>query len=278
MPKKLKFVQKGYETYSGPIGKFTFVDGVSTEEIHRVDRDTLSTAFQFVEIDADGTEQEAGVAARLVSDSAARMEYAGSLARQTEAEALVEQTHIEARKNPTSDTLHTRAQLEEIADKRGLKGLRAEVGDKWGVRNRSITLLIEEILVAQAKALEGRQIRIAPEGEAPAAPVADPIKSTVELGDDDAALLAAATGDMGAALNLENADAEPAVEEPAVDPAAEPADSAAADAAGDEGADAPADEGSEDGAEAGQGTDADDLAGDEPEVDAEAPETLDQDQ
>jgi hypothetical protein len=248
MPKKLKFVQKGYETYSGPIGKFTFVNGVSTEAIHRVDRDTLSTAFQFVELDDDGVETPAGVAHRLVADSAARAVYAGPLKRQTEAERTVENTTLQASKGKAPDVLHTRAELETIAEKHGIKGLREQVADKWGVRNRSISLLIEEILAAQAKVLEKRQARITAANETPAAPVTQPaVQATVELGADDAALEAAASGDMSAALNQSNTDAEPDLEEPAVDPAAEPADSPAADAAGDEGADAPAGSGAEDG-------------------------------
>lgn len=226
MPKKLKFAQKGYETYSGPIGKFTFVDGVSTEAIHRVDRDQLSTAFQFVEIDADGNENEAGVAARLVKDSAQRAAtapFAGPLRRQTDAERLVEETRTKAITTPASDVLHTRAQLEQIADKQGLKGLRTAAGDKWGVRGRSISDLIDQILGAQARALEARQVRITPEGETPAAPVVEPPTVVVETGSNDAALLAAATGDLGAALNQVNANAETDVESPVVAPAADAA-------------------------------------------------------
>lgn len=258
--KKLKLVQKGYETYNGPIGKFAFVNGVSVEAIHRVDRDTLATAFQFVEVDEDGTETEAGVASRLVSESANRSAaaiYAGKLKRQSTGEKEVEQTRIEAGKSKKkAEILLTRAQLEEIASKHGIKGLRAQVGDKWGVKNRSIPLLIEEILAAQAAVLQPRNDRIAKAaGAEPARVEVEKPNVTVETGADDAALLAAATGDMSAALNNQDkTDAEPDVEEPAVAPAAEPANSAPADAAGNQGADAPAGEGSkgEPGA-AGQG-------------------------
>ena len=229
--KHLKFTQSGFETYTGPIGMYEFVDGVSTEAITRADRDRLATAFQFAEVDGDGGEHEAGVAARLVADSATRMPTT-NLERQTDEDKEAEGRRAQLMAAKPEVELMTRAQLEELARKHGIKGLRSEVADKWGVRNRSIPLLIDEILVAQNNWISTRneQANLATKVEAPVEPV-EPVAAdegltdeqlaaaaegtvltedaagdealAAELGKDQltAAELAAASGDMGAALN-----------------------------------------------------------------------------
>jgi hypothetical protein len=212
--KKLKFTQHGFLSYTGPIGMYQFVDGVSTEAITRADRDRLSTAFQFAEVDDEGNEQEAGVAARLVSDSAIRMPTT-NLERQTDEDKEAEGRRAQLMAAKPEVELMTRAQLEQLARKHGIKGLRSEVADKWGVKNRSIPLLIDEILVAQNNWISTRneQANLATKVEAPVEPV-EPVAADEGLTDEqlaaeaestvlteDDAELAAATGDMGAALN-----------------------------------------------------------------------------
>lgn len=235
--KRLKFIQKGYETYTGPIGKFTFVDGLSTELIHRVDRDMLSTAFQFAEVDDDGNEVEAGVAARLVSEAREFKAEIHSLPRMTEEEKAAEDHSAVLRSQKAPTELYTRDQLETIAEKHGLKGLRTMVGDLWGVKNRSITLLIDEILVAQnnwiatrngapGRATQIEQIDTKPKDVTDASTgltdeqllaAANGDTLVVDLAGElakdrlTAADLAAATGDLGAALNAGAQNEEGAV-------------------------------------------------------------------
>lgn len=237
--KFLRLVQSGYENYTGPIGPYEFEDGVSVHQIPRVDRDRLATAFEFVEYEAEGDEHvPAGVAYRLIALSGVRAQVNEPLQRQTEEEKAVEQTVVESSKDQ-DHTIYTRAELERIADKRGIGGLR-EIGDKWDVKSREIMKLIGMIIQAQdtwlairdAKTNERRvneaefeqgvkdavlaeQKIEAPQDEnadenldsedAPEETLPEEIKTDEDLAEEavEAAKLAAANGDMSAALGGE---------------------------------------------------------------------------
>lgn len=154
--KFLKFVQAGFETYTGPIGAYEFVDGVSTVPIVRHDRDRLSVAFQFVEFEHEGGEEIiAGVAQRLVSQAGVLAEENPETMRQTDEEKDLEQLQI-IRESDGVRHVYTAAELEQIADKKGISGLR-EIAAPWNVKHRSIPNLIELICDAQNLYLQDRE-------------------------------------------------------------------------------------------------------------------------
>lgn len=148
-PKKLRLVQEGHETFTGVIGAFEFVDGVSTEEIPLFQRDRLACAFRMVEINADGSEQGAGPAERLLRDRHIAVEPTAPLARQTVAEKDAEglAALLKGEKVPA---LRSAENLEAVADRMGIRGIRL-IADGWNVRSKSIPVLIQMILAAQTK-------------------------------------------------------------------------------------------------------------------------------
>lgn len=216
-PKYLRLVQAGYQNYTGPIGAYDFVDGVSTVMIPRNDRDRLATAFQFVEFITPGDEIEAGVAARLLFESTRVLEVPKDLERQTEAEKADEDKRVVEGVKP-DPVIYTAAELEAIAEKKGINGLR-EVAAYWEVKHRSIVPLMELILGAQAAWLDTHQAKfekrvadreafeesLKPETAAAETPAEDTPAETPEPEQtaDTSTEDAAATGDLSAALNQE---------------------------------------------------------------------------
>lgn len=158
--KHLKITSKGWTGYTGQLGIVAFKDGISVDPVPQNIADRLTGIVQFVEVDAEGKEEAAGIAHRLVKESAARVPVLETLKRQTEAERIQEEKLEALRKDkPPVEQFFTSAQLEEIASEKGMKGLRV-IGDAWGVKHRSIPELINLILRAQAEFLEKRNRRM----------------------------------------------------------------------------------------------------------------------
>ncbi len=180
--KKLKIIQPGYHGYTGPIGRYEFVDGISVDAISRPDRDQLATAFQFMEVDEHGKEEFAGITHRMVAEAAARAPILEPLKRDTEEDKAIEQKRLASNKIAITGNmkLHSREDLEAVASKSGIAGLR-KIAELWHVKHRSIPSLIEMILDAQAlytKPAEPEPAPVveptpdpAPAAEAPAAEV-----------------------------------------------------------------------------------------------------------
>lgn len=193
----LKIVAPGWAGYNGLIGQITFRDGMSVEPVPQAQADRITGVLKFVEVDAEGNEiGHAGAAQRLIQMAAERAPVRALLARQTDAERRAEELADAIKHSvPPVEVFYTKAQLEEIAEKGGMKALRA-VAEPWQVKNRSIPALIEEILGAQAKFLQARDSRIQkatePAEEEPAVELsdADKLKALAEqiaaaVGDDD---------------------------------------------------------------------------------------------
>ncbi|MBY3231872.1 hypothetical protein [Rhizobium laguerreae] len=225
--KKLKVATARMAGYTGVLGPVRFTDGVSDEYLPRHIRDRMAASMEFLEVDAQGNEQPAGAQHRLITESAERAPQLAPLTRQTDAEKAAEiaAAAVIAAKVPV---LETRASLEEIAQKSGIKGLR-EIGKKWAVKHRSIPTLIEMILDAQEKAVAARAKTEAPavvepvvetpvvdekaddssivpavEAEAERLAAANAAEAEAFRQEQDAIKAAAATGDLAAAISTEN--------------------------------------------------------------------------
>lgn len=208
-PKRLRIVQKGYEKYSGPIGAYEFKDGVSVEALPRMNRDRLAVAFQFVEINEDGSEQPSGVTHRLVEERDLRKPVEAKLIRQTEEERAAEQVALVEKKRPVR-VIYTDEQVHEIMSSKGIAGLR-EIAQPWGVKHRSAKVLMQMILDEQkiwveknglvkplpAPAEQPEPVTPLPTPE-PVAPVAEPVAEPKPEQN------AAVTGDLSAAINAED--------------------------------------------------------------------------
>lgn len=137
---KVRLTQSGWENYTGLIRDVEFEDGVSTRALLAHEIDLFAALFEVRGIEGDETDIVVGHAARVANNSLVRADVAEPLARATEEEL-----------NPTpAPAFHTEAELLDIADRQGIKGLR-EIAKPLDVRGRAIPELISEILAAEYK-------------------------------------------------------------------------------------------------------------------------------
>ena len=150
---KVKITAKGWEGFNGNFCSHDFVGGVSVDALPRLIIDRVAAIIQCELIDDTGADAgQAGATARLVSLTDVTVPILDPLRVMTEAEAEAErqQAIATALSAPSNVTIYTKDQLEVIASKEGINGLRA-IGDKWGVKGRSINQVAFEILRAQSE-------------------------------------------------------------------------------------------------------------------------------
>lgn len=135
---RIKIEEPGWEKFTGHLGPIEFVDAVSVEPVSTRDAMRIGGSMRVSYIDGPNEGKQASVSAREVE-----LRDVG-----IEPEAPVEQTAQEPA--PAPAVKYTREQLEELADKKGIKGLR-EIAEPLGVRNTSIAGLIDELMALQPK-------------------------------------------------------------------------------------------------------------------------------
>lgn len=187
--KKLKITAPQWANYTGSLGVVHFTNGVSDEFVPDHIRRRLSIGMEMVEIDADGNESRNNAAYKLLCSATIHANVSAPLSRQTKTEKARENLSI-AMESGKQPTFYTKEELEKIADKEGIKGLR-EAAEIWDVKHRSIPALINMILDAQEKFLEKRKKRI--DGA---------IKK--EVAENNALKQAAISGDLSKAINAAN--------------------------------------------------------------------------
>lgn len=138
---KIKIVESGWAGYTGYFGAVEFKDGVSVGDVSQAEINNLSANIRIQTIEGDNV----GV---LKQYEESRNKPASAGATPTPAAEFVASLLA-----PTS---YTREQLEEIADQKGIAGLRA-IGEQFGVRAKSISDLIDGILEAQAPAADVKE-------------------------------------------------------------------------------------------------------------------------
>ena len=145
---KIKLIEPGYEGFSGMFGTVPFQDGVSVDHVSHVEINLLASIVKVV--DAESEAEVGNLATETASwDKTADVIYYPTLA-DIEAGRTSPETMSPVQRNQSVEVkLHTRASLEEIADKNGLAGLR-EIADPLEIKATSISKLIDKILGAQA--------------------------------------------------------------------------------------------------------------------------------
>lgn len=148
MANYLRITASGWETFTGNFGGVDFVNGLSADVVNRHQIDHLSGLVRCDLADASGVLiGQGGIAARLVGGvNVSEPPTALRKATQDELDADRRQRAAESGKAPTK--MFTKDELETIAAKEGLTGLR-KIGDAWSVRDRAINKLISLILNAQ---------------------------------------------------------------------------------------------------------------------------------
>lgn len=164
---RIKIVSGIFADYTGPLGAgFEFVNGVSVEALPTLAAQAIAAEGDAYVVDEHGELMlQSGSPLRVtpgampypdtVTESFYRPESQGEVIDEGEDRAEVEpsQAAVADELEPESiqSEIYTREQLEAVADKVGLRGLR-EIGDKIEVRGKSIPELIERILTKTGEA------------------------------------------------------------------------------------------------------------------------------
>lgn len=130
----VKITERSFLGYTGMLGDIEFKDGISVDKLGRNQIDRLSAAMRIETIEGGGL----GPAARLVQNK-------NTPAPSGNIPVEIKKPEVKA---PAEHPKYTRQALEEIADIRGIVGLR-EIGESFGVKGRSVMDLITEIMKAQ---------------------------------------------------------------------------------------------------------------------------------
>jgi hypothetical protein len=139
---RVRIVEKGWAGYTGMLGSVEFKDGISVEAPNSKE---LSQIGSIVRIETCDSDEQAGAAAVLQNSLHTP---APSNVTLPKPQANDDQVGAQSESQPAAK--RTREQLEQIADAKGIAGLR-EIADPMGVKGRGIAELIAEILAAQDK-------------------------------------------------------------------------------------------------------------------------------
>lgn len=214
MNRHLKLIQRNYVGYTGQVGRWSFVDGVSVEPIPPVERIRIAANFQVVELDEDGNViGSPSPAHTVVANHRTRLQLREPLARQTEDEKKDENVRVVMGSEERRVVL-SREALENVASESGIAGLR-EIAAPWNVRSKSIPVLMQMIIDAQDAYVAAKRESLIKKGvpveeiERLLAPVAEvpKLKSRTYVDPKVAeALTAAKTGDLAAAISVVEAE------------------------------------------------------------------------
>ena len=136
---KIKLIESGWIGFTGMLGVVEFVDGESVNDVSHAEASRLASIVQIETL--DGTNPSP---AQQILDA-----WTGNMGNATSDTAdTAPAAPVAAGKSWTT------AELEELADKDGIKGLR-EIAEPLGLRGNSIVELIAKVVAATAAAPEG---------------------------------------------------------------------------------------------------------------------------
>lgn len=156
---RIKITSGIFAGFTGVLGMgHQFVDGASVEELPTLEAQIIAAEGDTYIIDKDGefVKNEAGHRYRVTPGAmpypdTLDVSFVGQL-EESDIEEEFDETFTEPAPTSLEDAeqpeIHTRETLEAIADKSGLRGLR-EIGEKVGVKGKSIPELIKNILNKQ---------------------------------------------------------------------------------------------------------------------------------
>lgn len=140
---KIRIDEVGYENYTGVLGLVEFVDGVSINDVAEGEVNRMAAVLRVVSVDS---EKQIGALVDYATISQVGFEREGVLV--TGADATVGFVDVDTKipQGPATET-YTQEELEALADKEGINGLRA-IADPLNVKDTSIKGLIGSILNA----------------------------------------------------------------------------------------------------------------------------------
>jgi hypothetical protein len=157
MAKRIKITQPGWEGFTGEFGMVVFADGVSEDLVSPRQFNVIAATIAVEEVDEAGEHVGLpGIQDNMKGAAVIGAPVLTELPRATDEDAKAEakrdaaQAKAPAPVDPLAVVYHTKADLEAVAEKKGIHGLR-EIAEPHGVKGRSINELVKEILKAEAK-------------------------------------------------------------------------------------------------------------------------------
>lgn len=149
----IKIVEKGFERYNGEFGAVSFVDGVSTESVSNMEAERLGSSIRIKVVEEDGSEGQCMSASQRLIDtnrSIPPAERKGDKIDRSVEKEPVEEDKAESDKKVNVriedlDYSYTLESLSEIADKGGIKELRA-FSEPYGIRSKAISDIVEKMM------------------------------------------------------------------------------------------------------------------------------------
>lgn len=141
--RRVRITEPGWASFSDVFGTALFKDGVSVEQITWQEQQRLGGILRMESAEEDEVEIRLGPSAELTRNR----EMGADDARVTNMDKAVI-VNGEARLAVAN---YTRAELEDVADRKGLAGLR-DIAAAWSVKGRSVNDLVHAILDAQSGA------------------------------------------------------------------------------------------------------------------------------
>lgn len=142
---KIRMIESGYESFSGYFGTVEFKDGVSVGNVSDVEARFFASVIS-VECVEDGKDPGANAQFQAALKMEATSTDLPTLAELRASGKIADEVKVEAR--AVAQGTYTAEQLEQIADKKGIAGLR-EISDPLGIKGTSIAKLIEAIMEKQ---------------------------------------------------------------------------------------------------------------------------------
>lgn len=143
---KIKIDEVGYENYTGVLGLVEFVDGVSVNDVAEGEVNRMAAVLRVVSVDS---EKQLGALVDYAKDSQVGFEQEGKHSVGADSPAAFVDVDTSIPEGSAKET-YTREELEALADKEGINGLRV-IGDSLKVQSTSIKGLIGAILNATSK-------------------------------------------------------------------------------------------------------------------------------
>lgn len=155
----VKIVEKGFETYNGIIEGVQFENGVSAEPMSQFSAERVGAFMKIVNADSD---EPLGLGYRMANTRSQGSAPRPPLERIVRTKTGKEKTSIKKQAKQVSYDF-TKAQLEDVADKEGINGLR-KVADQYDVRGRSIAEIIDSLIALKANQ-EAKDAAASPKGK-----------------------------------------------------------------------------------------------------------------
>jgi hypothetical protein len=147
----LRITHPGMAGFNGRLGQIEFKDGVSVEPVSRLHADQIAHSVRVEHIDEDGEHAgHAGVATRLIGGATIPLTVLEPLPVASDADKRAEDAKLASEAASKARRLYSRKELEDIATKLGIEGLR-KVAAQWGAKHRKIAELIDLVEKAQDK-------------------------------------------------------------------------------------------------------------------------------